>query len=261
LISAVAMSNRDLPMMPWFPKEFAAATSTWSFAERSAYRALLDVEWEEGALPDEPERLARAIGMELAEFKKVWPKVRRKFVKADGELFNERLEEHRLTSKRKKQGHAKGAEITNAKRAAQRGGKRIAKRIAQRDAKRVASASPPSPSPSPSEESEHPLPPQGGGNGLKANGGRARSRDERDRSLAAWREIAAEADRIAATGSLPSDQRLTWIDIQTTDELARKAGEIVGFRKIADRDKFNASELQSRFREAYEREQQRAQHQ
>lgn len=254
------MSNRDLPMMPWFPKEFRAATSTWTFAERNAYRELLDIQWEEGAIPDEPERLARAIGMSLPDFRKIWPKVRRKFEKVDGELKNERLEEHRVTAARKADGFKKGAEVTNAKRAARRDATPHAKRVARRVAPPLASVSHPSPSPSPSSEEEHPQPPQGGGNGLTAHGGR-RPRETRDASLAAWREMAAETDRVAATGALPSAERLTWADIHSEDKLALKAAQTIGFRAIADRDKFNTTDLQSRFREAYEREQARAQHQ
>lgn len=252
-------------MMPWFPKEFAAATSTWSFAERSAYRALLDVQWEEGALPDEPDRLARAIGMELPEFRKVWPKVRRKFSKIDGELKNERLEEHRVTSARLKQGHKKGAEITNAKRAAQRNGQRPAKRIAQRNAQRhappLASVSPPSPSPSLREE--HPQPPQGGRPGLTANGEGRKPREQRDASLASSRQAAAEIDQVALTATMPAPQRLTWAHVREVvrDPRSIKAIEAIGggdfdrgCRLIADRDRYNSGEIESRFREAYERE-------
>jgi uncharacterized protein YdaU (DUF1376 family) len=268
------MSNRELPMMPWFPKEFRAATSTWTFAERNAYRELLDIQWEEGAIPDEPERLARAIGMSLSDFRKIWPKIRRKFEKVDGELKNGRLEEHRVTAARKADGFRKGAEIANAKRAA----KHDATPHARRNARRVATphASVTHPSPSPSETREEPSPPstpgpvEGAGlpdgrprNGSRANGTNPRAlgtnprargtnpRVHRNRSLEAWRQIAAECDRISAT------RTLTWLDLKV-DDTARRAGEIVGFRLIADRDKFNTSELQSRFREAYEREQARA---
>jgi uncharacterized protein YdaU (DUF1376 family) len=165
-----SMSNRDLPMMPWFPKEFMAATATWSFAERSAYRALLDVQWEMGVLPNEPWRLAQAIGLPLPEFEPLWEMVRTKFEAVRGGIRNERLEEHRVVAFQKKRGQKAGADATNAKRRANRDAKRFTNRDDERDAmhhgerdgKRVARGTPPSPSPSPSEE-DPPLPPKSAG--------------------------------------------------------------------------------------------------
>lgn len=90
------MSNRELPMMPWYPDQFAASTSTWSYAERSAYRGLLDVQWALGVLPNEPWRLAQALGMPLEDFEAAWPTVSQKFQSVAGGLRNARLEEHRL---------------------------------------------------------------------------------------------------------------------------------------------------------------------
>lgn len=92
------MSNRELPMMPWFPDQFAASTACWTYAERSAYRGLLDVQWAIGVLPTEPWRLAHALGMPLDEFEIVWPVVSQKFQQVEGGLRNSRLEEHRLAA-------------------------------------------------------------------------------------------------------------------------------------------------------------------
>ena len=208
------MSNRELPMMPWFPKEFAVATSTWSFAERAAYRALLDIQWESGVLPNEQWRLAQAIGMPLADFESVWPLVKRKFDPVDGGLLNKRLEEHRLESLKRKHGHVSGAEITNAKRRArreaernaERGAEHAAIRDAQRDGKRIESGTPPSPSPSPSQESKTPLPPRSGGaSGRKRTAGtNPRARGTNPRAIAEI--LAGEAiwqrlrDRAQASG-------------------------------------------------------------
>jgi uncharacterized protein YdaU (DUF1376 family) len=275
------MSNRELPMMPWFPKEFAAATSTWSFAERSAYRALLDVQWEMGVLPVDNWRLAQAIGMPLADFESVWAQVSTKFEHVEGGVLNSRLEEHRVKSFQLKQGHSTGAEITNAKRAAKRGAdraaqhstERAAKRVAQRSAQRLASVSPPSPSedkkplpnPSPSKHGEGPTSSRGNGSNPRRLGTSPRATGENPRaqhanprarqnqSRRAWRTITGEIDRIAATGSLPTAERLTWADIKSDDPIALRAADSVGFRTIADRDKFTTSDLQDRFRDAYER--------
>lgn len=90
----------------------------------------------------------------------------------------------------------------------------------------------------------------------------ANPRAVRNRSLEAWRETAAGIDQVAATGSLPAAQRLTWADLETwvQDRAAIRAAEIVGFRLIADRDKFTTADLQARFREAYEQRLRQDQH-
>lgn len=98
------MTNRSLPMMPWFPQDFAGATSGWSFGERAVYRELLDAQWTLGELPNDPQRLARIARMDLADFEAAWPLVKTKFrVFRRGKisvLLNERLEDHRLKAER-----------------------------------------------------------------------------------------------------------------------------------------------------------------
>lgn len=111
------MSN-DLPMMPWFPESFIGATRGWRFAERAAYRELLDQQWILGALPDDEERLALLAGMEPVEFGKVWPMVRTKFVSTAAGLINERLEIHRAEAVRRKTSFQRAANATNEKKRA-----------------------------------------------------------------------------------------------------------------------------------------------
>jgi len=55
---------------------------------------------------------------------------------------------------------------------------------------------------------------------------------------------------------LPAAQRLTWADLGTwvQDSVAIRAAGSVGFRLIADRDKYTTADLQARFREAYEQQ-------
>lgn len=241
------MSNRDLPMMPWYPDQFAASTVAWTWLERSLYRCLLDVQWQLGSLPTEPARISLCVGFPEEEFKRAWSTVSKKFVKVHGKLINKRLEYHRLKAlERKDKAASSGSSGGKASAAA-----KAKRRSSKPQATLQANGNPPTPSPTPVEE--HPQPPQGGRAGLAANGDGRRPREERDRSLGAWRSITPEIDRIAATGNLPAEQRLTWLDIQSDDQAAIKAAETVGFRAIADRDKFTTSDLQTRFREAYER--------
>jgi uncharacterized protein YdaU (DUF1376 family) len=140
------LSADRLAMMPWFPRDFIAATRAMRIAERCAYRELLDFQWELGVLPSDVSRLARLIGFTDAEFADAWPGIQHKFVERDGGLVNERLEEHRVRALEQRDKKRRAAETTNAKRDAKRSGERTQKVIPLRDA----SDTPPSPSPSPS---------------------------------------------------------------------------------------------------------------
>jgi hypothetical protein len=98
------------------------------------------------------------------------------------------------------------------------------------------------------------------GTNPRANGTNPRA--HRNQSLEAWRSAIVPIERVAATGSLPSAERLTWLHVreQLQDQLALAAIEAVGegdfghgCRLIADRDRFNQADLEARFRTAYER--------
>ena len=140
------MSADSLAMMPWFPRDFIAATRAMRIAERCAYRELLDFQWELGVLPNDVARLARLIGFTDAEFADAWPGIKHKFVERAGGLVNKRLEEHRVRALEQREKKRRAADSTNAKRNAKRGGERTQQSEILRDA----SDTPPSPSPSPS---------------------------------------------------------------------------------------------------------------
>lgn len=111
------MSNRDLPMMPWFPQDFAGATSAWTFVERALYRALLDAQWVLGKLPTDEKRLARIAGIDETAFAECWPIVSEKFVLVGDCFQNERLEEHRATAERLREQRANAAKASVLARA------------------------------------------------------------------------------------------------------------------------------------------------
>lgn len=144
------MSETSLAMMPWFPRDFIAATRAMRLVERGAYRELLDYQWEMGKLPAEHDRLARLLGVSLDEFEDLWPAIKDKFVLNGTGLYNKRLEEHRkkaLEQREKKRG---AAARTNAKRY---GARAECATLSDPDSEShsdTLSASPPSPSPSPS---------------------------------------------------------------------------------------------------------------
>lgn len=109
-------TGRSLAMLPWFARDYIAATRHMSLAERGAYTDLLFFEWENGPLPREPERLARLIGCAVAELEQVWPAIRPKFQDTPDGLTNRRLEEHRAEAHRLRDARARGAKTTNRRR-------------------------------------------------------------------------------------------------------------------------------------------------
>jgi uncharacterized protein YdaU (DUF1376 family) len=91
-------------MLPWFVRDYIAATRHLSLAERGAYTDLLFLSWENGPLPKDPVRLARLVGCGAEEFgQQVWPAIREKFTETDAGLINIRLEEHREESRQRSQ--------------------------------------------------------------------------------------------------------------------------------------------------------------
>lgn len=137
------MSGKSLAMMPWFPRDFIAATRHLALAERGAYRELLDYQWEMGVLPKDEKRLARLLAITPDEFAEIWPSIRDKFEDTENGISNKRLEEHRKKAVEQRDKRINGAVKTNAKR--------YGERDAMRDAKRLDIESPPTPSPSPSQ--------------------------------------------------------------------------------------------------------------
>lgn len=121
-----------LPMLPWFPHHFLASTMHFTFEERAVYRTLLDYQWINGILPEDPVRLARAVGVSQQLFDQVWPTVSAKFVRTAEGLMNARMEEHRLQALRRRERQVRGARSVNAQRA--RGKALTAEALGQVDA-------------------------------------------------------------------------------------------------------------------------------
>lgn len=88
-------TGRSLAMLPWFVRDYIAATRHLSLAERGAYTDLLFLSWEIGALPKDTARLARLVGCSVEEFADVWGAIQGKFTETEEGLINSRLEQHR----------------------------------------------------------------------------------------------------------------------------------------------------------------------
>lgn len=145
----------SLAMMPWFPRDFLAATRGWSVTASGVYRALLDAQWDLGLLPNDPQTLKELIGATTREWNAGWTKCEAKFPVVDGGRRNERLELHRakalrLSEKRKAIG-SKGGQASAQSRV-----EPIGEAIAQPVAEAIGQAKVNHPSPSPSEEEKNP---------------------------------------------------------------------------------------------------------
>lgn len=114
------MSNRELPMMPFYPNEFDASTKGWTWEERGVYHLLLAAQWQISVLPTSPEALAKVVGCRLKKFTALWRRLEPKFPEIPTGRQNFRLEQHRLASLAHKESRRKGAEKTNAQRYGQR---------------------------------------------------------------------------------------------------------------------------------------------
>jgi len=148
------VSNRELPMMPWYPDQFSAATSSWTWVERAIYRALLDAQWATRTLPHSPNRLARICGMDVRTFRRPWETVKAKFQEvAEGGLQNYRLEQHRIAAFARKQAIAEAGRAGGLAKAQRRSSG------ASSDARAtlVAAHKPPSPS---EEKNQNSVPPE-----------------------------------------------------------------------------------------------------
>lgn len=142
--------SKALAMMPWFPRDFIAATRHFTLAERGAYRELLDSQWELGILPNDESRLARMLGVSMEEFASVWITVRTKFDAVSGGLLNKRLEDHRKKAIDGRNKKVAAAAYTNAKRNAER----INSKAHSEPDSGTLSTTPPTPTPTPTKEEE-----------------------------------------------------------------------------------------------------------
>ena len=215
-------TGNSLAMMPWFARDYLAATRAMRLAERGAYCDLLFYQWEMGDLPSDAKSLARLLGAERSEFDAVWRVVRCKFVKRGNRLINLRLEEHRVKAVSKRQKHIDAAKKTNEKRY----GERPLNGSHSDSPSDTLSASPPSPSPSPIPT---PTPPKGGAVRQR----RSPKRAELDEARVKWRAL------LQSGGKDRDDRVQAAIDA------------VGGWTRIAQRTDHDESRLVREFCEAY----------
>lgn len=106
----------QMAKMPWYPRDFASATRGWPLVTRGVYRELLDAQWDQGSLPDDPLELRMIVAATPKEWNSSWPRIESKFpLFADGRRRNPRLEAHRVKAALLIEKQRLGAAATNAK--------------------------------------------------------------------------------------------------------------------------------------------------
>jgi len=91
------MATEKPPAFQFYVRDFLTGTQTMTLEEVGAYTRCLAYEWDAGGLPDDVTQLARVMICPRAKVKKIWPKIRQKFVRnADGFWRNSRLESERV---------------------------------------------------------------------------------------------------------------------------------------------------------------------
>lgn len=235
-------------MLPFYPNEFDASTKGWPAATRGIYLLMLAAQWQQIVLPLDSKGICRVLGCSAKEFRPHADKLLSKFPQVPGGRQNYRLEQHRLASLAHKEKRSKAGAAGAAGRW-QPDSDRISGRNGNRTADAMASDS----RIHRSTSDKTPLPPATGG-GPAVNGTGKRPRADRDQSLAAWRAICGLIDHVndSALQATP----LTWQHVidHAGDRYASEAAEAVGFRAIADRDRFTTASIEQRFRLHYERE-------
>lgn len=76
----------------------SSGTREMSLAERGAFIDLLCFQWEDGFIVDDPDRLAKRLGVSTREMRRIWPALRPHFEEIQpGRLANPRLEQERAS--------------------------------------------------------------------------------------------------------------------------------------------------------------------
>lgn len=82
-----------VPFMPLYVADYMADAAHLSTLEHGAYLLLIMAYWQRGeALPDDDKKLARIVGLQGANWRKVAPVLREFFVSENGKLIHHRIE-------------------------------------------------------------------------------------------------------------------------------------------------------------------------
>jgi len=105
--------DSKLPWFKFYPSDFMGSgkVSAMSPAECGILMKLLCHSWQEGPLPDDPDKLWRVVGAAPDEMRAAWPVVRACFdVNPEGNLVNRKLERERNSAQGRRQSAKAAAE-------------------------------------------------------------------------------------------------------------------------------------------------------
>lgn len=87
-------SDRANPFLPWFVQDFRASRKVqrMDYIAQGLYRQLLDEEFLEGPLLNDPQALAEICNCPVKVMERAWPSIKPCFIEVDGRLINAKLE-------------------------------------------------------------------------------------------------------------------------------------------------------------------------
>lgn len=201
--------------IPFFGRDFLTSTTGWTAEERGHYVTLLIVQWEQGSVPDAPERL-EIVSPGLS---RCWAILEPKFpISSPGRRQNPRMEMHRAKASALKDARTEAGKIGNQKRWGETPpsqGDQFA--IANGVANTIAKVSPPSPSPSPTPHQEKCSAHTQGADAVFDRPGWAA--DAWERFVSAWNRTERA---VPWTPLLPPDG---WVDLAATPGWLARANE------------------------------------
>jgi len=105
------------PAFQLFAADFFMDTVEWTVEEVGIYWRLLEAQWVNGSIPNDPVRLARIAGCGPKKFSSGWKIVKSKFnLNGDGRLQNQRLEETREEQRKYREAQSESGKLGAQKR-------------------------------------------------------------------------------------------------------------------------------------------------
>lgn len=104
----------------FYPKDFYGSRKVrvMNFIERALYREMIDLCWDSGSCPDDPQEVAEEVGVDPDLVEKSWKKVRKCFIEVDGVLTHDRVEAERDRALRKSRSGREAVEKREARKGA-----------------------------------------------------------------------------------------------------------------------------------------------
>jgi hypothetical protein len=197
--------GQGMPFFRWFPQDYAGDAMVRAMTDDQdlIYRRLLDMSWQIGPLPSEPEDLARLAGFELGRFEEAWrfPLTECWHLNGGMKLINHRLEEERESTLDRSVKARFAVQCREEKRAKRLKTKKKGSIIGRSSDVHLGAIHPdPEPDPNKKEKKRAPAPPPPAWHaGIKWN----KEKNKAEVSEDAWREVSGQLQELARADGLP----------------------------------------------------------